>query len=251
MITDALCSGSSFVQHAGNNMQPHVKSFRDAIRVIIPPAFKWWVELDDDIGFSIRWIWMGNAAVSFIGRVEDVDPGILLALLSVVDWTEEIRRAIQSVEAYEAEALAIAQTNRRNALTGSSLPRVELPDPGPFSIDAKRQLARARYAQGVKYREFITEPARILFRPTEDELSNDAARIAEDMAKRHRQIAGWTISQCKPDVQFWDAKKIKLPPVSGSKSMMCSAEIDEMIATASRRKKPLYTRKEVIYGPHA
>jgi hypothetical protein len=244
MITEALCPGSSHVQFAGVQIQPHVKPFRDSIRSIIPSSFKWWVELDDDIGFSIRWIWMGNAAVSYVGRAEDLDPGILLSLISVVDWDDEVRRAIQSVEAYEAEALAIAQTNRRNSLIGSNLPRIEFPDPGPFSIEEKRRLARARFIQGIKYREFITEPTRILFQPTEGEIRNDVMRYEEDADLRRSKIDNYCISQGRTGPRLSAARPFKLPPFTGSKSSVSASQIEDMIVTASRRRKPLFTRKE-------
>lgn len=225
MITDTLCPGSSFVGVAGTQIQPHVKPFRDAVRSLIPTSFKWWVELDDDIGFSIRWFWMGHAAVSYIGRVEDVDPSIMLSLLSVVDWEDEVGRAIQSVEAYEAELLTVAQSNRRNRLTDSNLAPIEMPPPGPLSVDAKKQLSRARYVQGIKYREFITEPARILMRPSEQELANDSRMKEEDDFKRSLRL-----------------ERVQGIPRKSFKSLLSPSQIEAMMAT-SRRRKPLYSRK--------
>lgn len=226
MITDALCSGSSYVQRAGTQIQPHVKPFRDAVRSLIPASFKWWVELDDDIGFSIRWFWMGHAAVSYIGRVQDVDPSIMLSLLSVVDWEDEVGRAIQSVEAYEAELLTIAQSNRRNRLTDSNLAPIEMPPPGPLSVEAKKQLSRARYVQGIKYREFITEPARILMIPSDHELANDRRMKDEDDFKRSLRL-----------------ERVQGVARKAFKSSLSPSQIEDMIVTASRRKKPLFTRK--------
>lgn len=94
-----------------------------------------------------------------------------------VAWPEEIQRAIVSVEEFERASLAAAQQNRKRKLTGETLPLVSLPDPGPFTISAKRDHASRTFA-AVLRDERHSRAIRALVQPTPAELRNDAINRA-------------------------------------------------------------------------
>lgn len=138
-----------------------VSTIRQVIQSVIPGDFHWWLEMESEIGISVRWVWLGHSAVSYVGGVRDSDITILLALLRDVNWFIERDKAIESVEGYEREALRIAQERRRIKAVGpkaTKLKTVEIPEPPPFTLEGKRiarsvGLARAGYESAVEEKQ--------------------------------------------------------------------------------------------------
>lgn len=126
-----------------------VPTLRQNIHSVIPLDFSWWLEMDYDIGVSICWIWTGHPGVSKIGRLFDSDLSILLSLLRQIDWSEQVNAAVDTVDAFEREALRAAQNKRRSLIAPglTSLPSVALPEPGPFTLDEKREVHRVGLAK--------------------------------------------------------------------------------------------------------
>jgi hypothetical protein len=136
-----LVTVSSKLTLTSSNTAAFVPSLRNVIRSIIPSDFSWWIEMDDDIGVSICWIWTGHPGVSKVGRLFDADLSIALSLLPKIDWSEQVNLAVDTVDAFEREALRAAQNKRRSFLAHgvSVLPPVTLPEPGPFTLADKRE----------------------------------------------------------------------------------------------------------------
>lgn len=127
-----------------------VSGMRASIQPLVPSDFYWWMEIDSDVGVSIRWVWLGHPSVVHVGGVQDFDLSIVLTLLRGVNWFVERQRAIESVEGYEAEALKAAQTRRRQKIVrgdAKPLAPVEIPPPPPVSLEAKRAVRRAGLAR--------------------------------------------------------------------------------------------------------
>lgn len=110
-----------------------VATLKSRLRAHIPETFGWWVEIDNDIRVSIRWIWLGHPGVMHAGSVSDPDIDIALALVETVDWTAEVDAAIASVEHTEFELLAKAQKRRRFNITDTAH-LVALPEPEPTRL---------------------------------------------------------------------------------------------------------------------
>lgn len=173
--TPAVSVEQSFPIASGKSavlVQTAIKTIRDSVRNVVPSDFAWWIEIDDEVGFAVRWIWTGHPGVSYVGRLLDSDASIACRMLLSVNWREEVDRSIQSVEAFERVALKAAQENRKLKLTGSNLPPISLPDPGPFSVGGKRQEASAAFVSGLHERRRRRAIAALLT-PTQRELQND------------------------------------------------------------------------------
>lgn len=162
---------------AGSSMAVH--AVRRAVHEVIPGDFHWWMEIEPEIGQSIRWIWLGHTAVSHIGGVSDPNVAILVDLLRGVNWESERAVAIESVEGYEQAALQVAQEKRKNRFLGRSkgkLDEVRMPEPPPLSIEGKRivhrvGLARAGYAAAVD-EKLRKQHAALAEKPTSPEIRN-------------------------------------------------------------------------------
>lgn len=116
---------------------------KKSIHEIIPDTFGWWLEADNDVRISVRWLWLGHSAVTHSGSVSDCDVTILLELLRYVDWAEEAKEAMRSVEEAEAALLKNAQERRRlrltsNAHTLAAPPPLETIEPAPVTFEQKR-----------------------------------------------------------------------------------------------------------------
>lgn len=151
-----------------------VARLRKTLREIIPATFGWWVEIDHDVQFTVRWIWLGHPAVTHCGSISDSDVTIAIWLLERVDWQSEALRAMDGIELREMELLLAAQQRRKLKLTGSvammTLPRVEL------DLQSEKPLIERRTDLG---------PAHIpVYRPSLEEM---AWRIGPGLRERQKE----------------------------------------------------------------
>lgn len=154
------------------------------IRELVPATFGWWMEIDHDLNFAVRWMWLGHPAVTRSGSVSDCDVSIMLAGLESVNWDEQATLAMADVEQTEADLLRVAQDRRRlklsNPAQALALPAVEMPTMAVVPFADKKA------ALGPKER-----PKR---RETSDELAARMKRaeelnpLAERKEKRAREI---------------------------------------------------------------
>lgn len=153
----------------GIQLQDAIPGLKRTIHRLIPDSFSWWLEIDADIGISTRWIWLGHPGVCRIGSVSDPDASIMLRLLQDTNWEEEVDAAIETVEAFEREALRIAQAKRRARVTSrDSLEPIQMPEPGPLTIEGKREQARKIIADSLKTkhsRKMIRQSSQPAFTP--------------------------------------------------------------------------------------
>lgn len=137
-----LAAGTPAKATNPNSIQDALRHLRLRVRELIPEPFAWWLELDHDISMSVRWIWLGHPNVPHCGGISDTDVTIIIGLLERVDWSAEVTAAMESVEAFEREALTVAQKRRRLKITDKAnlraLDALEMPKPVPSSLAEKK-----------------------------------------------------------------------------------------------------------------
>ncbi len=157
------------IREDSENTHQFISALKKVISQLVPSTFSWWIEIDDTY-IGLRWIWNGHPTVSFVGRLQDSDTTILLALLAQVDWDQEIDLAIASVEEFERSALDAAQAKRKATLLNrtQALADIELPKIPPVTIEEKRSAY-----QNHKAKEISRTVHGRTYAPTPRELAND------------------------------------------------------------------------------
>ena len=141
------------ISQRSNQLQSAIPSLRAIINEIVPKAFSWWIEIDSDVGISVRWIWLGHPGVTRIGCVSDADTSIMVNVLRQINWDDEVNAAIETVESFEREALKVAQANRKALITSAeSAKPLEMPAPSPFTLAGKKHVAQIARADSLKSR---------------------------------------------------------------------------------------------------